>query len=50
MLIQLNSNKLKNSYNKIKISNLFSNNKFIIYINLNYNFKKCLLIYKNISI
>jgi hypothetical protein len=48
MLIQLNSNKLKNSYNKIKISNLFSNNKFIIYINLNYNFflKNRLLNYK----
>ena len=38
MLIQVNSNKLKYSYNKLKINNLFLNNKFIIYINLNYNF------------
>jgi hypothetical protein len=48
MLIQLNNNKLKYSYNKLKINNLFLNNKFIIYINLNYNFflKNRLLNYK----
>jgi hypothetical protein len=48
MLIQVNSNKLKYSYNKLKINNLFLNNKFIIYINLNYNFvlKNRLLNYK----
>ena len=46
MLIKIN--KIKYSYNKIKISNLFMNNKFIIYIKLNYNFflKNKLLFYK----
>jgi len=46
MLIKIN--KIKYSYNKIKISNLFMNNKFIIYIKLNNNFflKNKLLFYK----
>ena len=40
---KLNCNIISSSYEKIKINNLFLNNKFIIFINLDYN-----ILFKNI--